>query len=88
MIVVIILLVVVAILICMMLWCLISMYYTEPHYSHMLNRINEIYNENIRRINEGNDDLVDYDIVFKEPSHYWCVRINQKLGLWESNKEK
>ena len=64
-------------------WNLISLRYITLHYNHIQKRIEEIHDENVKRINSGNyDDLIDYNIIDKEPSPYWIVRVNQKLGWW------
>lgn len=62
-------------------WSIATLYYINLHYNHIQKRIDEIYSENIKRLYSGNYDFIDYNIVDKEPSPYWVIRVNQKLGL-------
>jgi len=65
------------------LWCVISMYYYYLEFKLKIKSFNEIHDENVKRIEEGNsNNLIDYNIVNDEPSPYWVIRVNQKLGLW------
>lgn len=63
-------------------WSLLTLHYIDLHYDYIFKRIEEIYGENMKRINAGNYNLIDYSIVDDEPSPYWVVRVNQALGLW------